>query len=94
MERNIQHVSPQVIASYDVSRRIVYIIFSVGKCNEDGIPVISGFSEKSGPIFYYQPSSNVSFGAGPPNVRQVLYVFIQIIILHKSSNLSKGLINS
>jgi hypothetical protein len=38
------------------------------KCDEDGMIVVSKFSEITGPEFYYDPPTNVSFGAGPPGV--------------------------
>ena len=38
------------------------------KCDEDGLIVVSNFSEISGPEFYYDPPTNVSFGAGPQGV--------------------------
>ena len=38
------------------------------KCDNDGMIVVSKFSKISGPEFYYDPPTNVSFGAGPPGV--------------------------
>ncbi len=31
--------------------------------------VVTKYSEPSGPYFYYDPPTNESYGAGPPNVR-------------------------
>ena len=31
--------------------------------------VVTKYSEPSGPFFYYDPPTNESYGAGPPNVR-------------------------
>jgi len=38
------------------------------RCDKDGMIVVSKYSETSGPEFYYEPPTNVSFGAGPPGV--------------------------
>ena len=38
------------------------------ECTEEGIIAVSKFSLKSDPIFYYDPPTNVSFGAGPEGV--------------------------
>ena len=37
-------------------------------CDEDGMIVVSKFSEITGPEFYYDPPTIASFGAGPPGV--------------------------
>ncbi len=35
------------------------------QCTEDGLLAVSEYNLKSEPIFYYQPPTNESFGAGP-----------------------------
>ena len=37
-------------------------------CSDQGLLVVSEFETKSDPIFYYEPPSNVSFGAGPVGI--------------------------
>ena len=40
------------------------------KCDKNGLPYVSKFSNESlDAIFYYQPPSNTSFGAGPDTIR-------------------------
>ena len=40
-------------------------------CDEYGMMVVTKFSEPDpqGPVFYYERPTNMSFGAGPPGVR-------------------------
>ncbi len=45
------------------------IFFQEIGCNDDGVMVVTKFSDPSGPVFYYDPPTNESFGSGPPNVR-------------------------
>ena len=35
------------------------------QCTDDGLLAVSKYTLKSEPIFYYQPPTNESFGAGP-----------------------------
>ena len=37
-------------------------------CHVDGFIAVSKFSAKSEPIFYYDPPTNTSFGAGPEGI--------------------------
>ena len=37
-------------------------------CDDNGIPYVSKFSEEPSAIFYHEPPTNISFGAGPPGV--------------------------
>jgi len=39
-------------------------VLNVG-CDEDGIMIVTKFEKPSGPVFYYDPPTNESFGAGP-----------------------------
>ena len=48
--------------------RNLYTLKKLG-CNADGMIVVTKYSEPSGPFFYYDPPTNESYGAGPPNVR-------------------------
>ena len=45
-------------------------------CQEDGLMSIKDFSvEKGGPIFYFEPPTNQSFGAGPVGMIMTSIVF-------------------
>ena len=39
------------------------------RCDDYGMITVSKYTDPSGPVFYYEAPTNVSFGAGPPGVR-------------------------
>ena len=57
-------------SSHSCPFKLILLRQAVG-CNSEGFLVVTKFSDPdpSGPVFYYDPPTNVSFGAGPPNVR-------------------------
>ncbi len=42
-------------------------VLEVG-CDSNGLMQVTKFQEPSGPVFYYDPPTNESFGAGPPGI--------------------------
>ena len=57
-------------SSHSCPFKLILLRQAVG-CNSEGFLVVTKFSDPdpSGPVFYFDPPTNVSFGAGPPNVR-------------------------
>ena len=38
------------------------------ECHESGIVAVNEYEVKSDPVYYYEPPTNVSFGAGPASI--------------------------
>ena len=73
---NISYIYPDMETSFvgkfdnRVMKEARHARVSELKCDDNGIPYVSKFSDESlDAIFYYDPPSNISFGAGPERVR-------------------------
>ena len=73
---SLSYIFPDMETSYvgrfqnRVMREARYAKVKELKCDVNGLPYVSTFSNESlDAIFYYEPPSNVSFGAGPENIR-------------------------
>ncbi len=54
-------------------------VMEVG-CNPNGLMEVTKFQKPSGPVFYYDPPTNESFGAGPPGNSDAI-VYLQIVMI-------------
>ena len=71
---NISYIYPDMETAFlgrfenRVMKKAKYSRVLEVKCDENGLPYVSKFSKEPSAMFYHDPPSNVSFGAGPDRV--------------------------
>ena len=94
---NLSYIFPDMETSYvgkfenRVMREARFAKVKDLKCDANGLPYISKFSNESlDAIFYYEPPSNISFGAGPEKNRDPYEDNLVYLDISKIPNSGEG----